>query len=105
MHSDPHTMVSVCPCTHTHLHYIQQALPCHSPLLRQQLAPIQHTMCMYTLVFSALWARGVIVNPTVDDTFIASAAGGVNLWLNLQAGTPPGQTHLQAILLGFLGCY
>lgn len=60
---------------------------------------------MYTLVFSALWARGVIINPTVDDTFIPAAAGGVNLWLYLQAGTPPGQTHLQAILLGFLGCY
>lgn len=49
-------------------------------------------MCMYTLVFSALWARGVIVNSAVDDTFIPPAAGGVNLWPYLQAGTPPGHT-------------
>ena len=34
----------------------------------------------------------MIVNPTVDDTFIPSAAADVNLWLYLQAGTPPGQT-------------
>lgn len=60
-------------------------------------------MCMYTLVFSALWARGVLVNPAVDDTFIPPAAAGVNLWLYLQAGTPPGQTHLQATPLGFRG--
>lgn len=75
----------------------------HSVLLRQQPIPGQHTMRMYTLVFSALWARGVIVNPAVDDTFIPPAAGGVNLWLNFQAGTPLGQTHLQAIPLGFHG--
>lgn len=56
-------------------------------------------MHMHTLVFSALWARGVIVNPAVDDTFIPPAAGGVNLWLHLQAGTPPGHT------IGLSWCY
>lgn len=93
---------SMCPCTHPQASsrdlYLPplypEALPCHSALLGQQLVPTQHTMCMYILVFSALWARGVIVNPTVDDTFIPSAAGGVNLWL-----------YLQAVLLGFLGCF
>lgn len=52
MHSDPHTMVSVCPCIHTYLHYIQQALPCHIALLRQKLCPHPaHHVYVYSCFF------------------------------------------------------
>lgn len=59
---------------------------------RQPPVPAHRAKCTQRFVFSALWARGVLVNRAADDTFILRAAGGVNLWLPL----PPSRGKTKA---------